>query len=77
MALDILKINNWFKTALTSEIDSLRKEIALTPRQDKVFEMFYLLKKPIDYIADECNVCIMVINMELKLIRQKILRVLP
>jgi hypothetical protein len=76
MSATVKKVNAWFKQALKSEIEKLRDDLSLTPRQDKIFELFYLKKKPIDVIADESNCCIMVINCELQTIRHKIIRVI-
>ena len=68
--------SNLFLGSGSFEYEKLRDDLSLTPRQDKIFELFYLKKKPIDVIADESNCCIMVINCELQIIRHKIIRVI-
>ena len=42
----------------------------------KIFEMFYIKKQNIDFIADSLCVCKIVVNNELKIIRNKIARIL-
>lgn len=48
----------------------------LTERQSKIFDMFYIQKKDIRFIADTLYVSVSVINCELRLIREKMLRVI-
>lgn len=69
-------INSFFKTAVKSDIDNIRSKIILSERQEKIFEMYYIKKQPIGFIADSLCVCPMVINNELKIIRQKLLKII-
>ncbi|MCM1223342.1 MAG: hypothetical protein NC548_53705 [Lachnospiraceae bacterium] len=62
------KINRFFKTAVKSGV-------VFTDRQRKIYTMFYLKRQDINFIADTLCVCPMVIGKELKIIRQKIARV--
>lgn len=48
----------------------------LTDRQETIYRMYYLKDKDINYIADTLNVCVGVVNKELKIIRKKILLIL-
>ena len=76
MSKETIKINTFFRDALKSDIESVRNSIALSERQESVFNMFYVRKNDIGFIADSLNVCVSVINEELKRIRKKIIRVL-
>lgn len=76
MSQTIRKINNFFKNAISSDIEKINKNIILSERQEIIFRMKYLQKKDINFIADSLNVCSMVINNELKIIRKKIVRIL-
>lgn len=76
MSQTIRKINNFFKNAISSDIEKINKNIVLSERQEIIFKMKYLQKKDINFIADSLNVCPMVINNELKIIRKKIVRIL-
>lgn len=76
MSQTIRKINNFFKNAISSDIEKINKNIILSERQEIIFRMKYLQKKDINFIADSLNVCPMVINNELKIIRKKIVRIL-
>lgn len=76
MSKDIKRINTFFRTALKDDVDSLRERIILSQRQERIFDMFYVRKNDIGFIADSLNVCVSVVNDELRLIRVKILRVI-
>ena len=76
MSAIIRSINNFFRKAIKKDIDRISSEIILSERQKKIFEMFYIQKKNIDFIADSLCVCRMVVNNELKAIRGKIAKVL-
>ena len=76
MSKIIKNINNFFKKAVKKDIDKINNEIVLSERQQKIFEMFYIKKQNIDFIADSLCVCKMVVNNELKIIRIKIARIL-
>lgn len=69
-------INDFFKNALKSDVDIIKDKILLTERQEQIFEMYYIKKKNVNYIADTLFVCPMVINKELKTIREKIIKIL-
>lgn len=76
MSQTIRKINNFFNNAISSDIEKINKNIILSERQEIIFKMKYLQKKDINFIADSLNVCSMVVNNELKIIRKKIVRIL-
>lgn len=75
--LDLIKfINSFFKQAVKEDVDNVKSKIILSERQEKIFEMFYIKRNDINFIADTLGVCPMVINNELKTIRQKIIKVI-
>lgn len=56
MSKDIKRINTFFRTALKDDVDSLRERIILSQRQERIFDMFYVRKNDIGFIADSLNV---------------------
>lgn len=76
MSVIIKSINNFFRKAIKKDIDKINSQLILSDRQKQIFEMFYIQKQNIDFIADSLCVCKMVINNELKIIREKLARVL-
>ena len=74
---DLIKfINSFFKQAIKEDVNEVKSKIILSERQEKIFEMFYIKRNDINFIADTLGVCPMVINNELKTIRQKIIKVI-
>ena len=76
MSQTVKNINALFKTAIRSEINELMSKLALSDRQTKIFEMFYIQKKDIWMISNEIGICEAVVNRELKKIRTKIAKVM-
>ena len=76
MSKIIKKINDFFRNAIKKDVDKINNELVLSERQQKIFEMFYIKKQNIDFIADSLCVCKMVVNSELKIIRNKIAKIL-
>ena len=72
MFTTVRAINGWFRLAKKSDIDKILSEIILSERQEKIFEMFYLKKHDIGFIADSLFVSPTVVSVELKAIRDKI-----
>ena len=74
---DLIKfINSFFKQTIKEDVNDVKSKIILSERQEKIFEMFYIKRNDINFIADTLGVCTMVINNELKAIRQKIIKVI-
>ena len=74
---DLIKfINSFFKQAIKENVNEVKSKIILSERQEKIFEMFYIKRNDINFIADTLGVCPMVINNELKAIRQKIIKII-
>lgn len=72
MNATVRKINQWFKTATRADVNDLLSKIILSERQTRVFEMFYLKRQNIGFIADTLCCSPTVISEELFLIRDKI-----
>lgn len=72
MFATVRAINKFFRLVKKSELDNIMSEVILSDRQKEVFDMFYLKRKNIGYIADTLCVSQTVINVELKAIRDKI-----
>ena len=69
---DVLRVNHFFKFANRADVDSVLARIILSERQIKIFDMFYLKRQNVNFIADSLYVSPAVINRELKSIREKI-----
>ena len=69
-------INGYFRNAVKSDVNEVLSKLILTERQNKIFNMFYLEKQDINFIADSLNVCRSVVNTELHLIRSKVKKVI-
>jgi len=52
MSATVRKINDWFRTATRADVNELLEKIVLSDRQTRIFEMFYLKRKNIGFIAD-------------------------
>lgn len=76
MSATTKRINKFFRNAVKKDIDNVKDSIILSERQKKIFEMFYIQKQGIDFIADTLCVCRMVVNNELKTIRMKLEKIL-
>ena len=70
-------INAYFKIATRADVNELLSKIILSERQTRIFEMFYLKRQNIGFIADTLGFSERVISEELDLIRCKILSVIP
>lgn len=68
-------VNKFFKDATRTEIETVKSEIILSDRQAIIFQMFYEKRKDVNYIADTIGCCAMVVNIELKRIRSKLMKV--
>ena len=71
-----IKVNAYFKAAIKKDVDFIKDSIILTDRQSKIFEMYYIQKQSVTYIADTLNSCRATICSELKTIRERILKVI-
>ena len=72
MSEETKKINTFFKTARKSDVEKVTSDVLFTDRQRKKFDMFYIQKHDVNFIADSINVSADTINKELKNIRKKI-----
>lgn len=72
MSATVIKINEWFRSATRADVNELLEKIVLSIRQTRVFEMFYIKRQNIGFIADELGFSERVISEELEVIRSKI-----
>lgn len=77
MSATVRKINDWFRNANRYDVNELLEKIILSDRQARIFEMFYLKRQNIGFIADTLGFSERVISEELDLIRCKISAVIP
>lgn len=70
--MSIKEINQWFRDANRYDVNELLSKIILSERQTRVFEMFYIKRQNIGFIADTLGFSERVINEELNTIRCKI-----
>ena len=69
-------VNKFFKTAIKSEVDEIKDKILLSERQEDIFDMYYIKKQDVNFIADTLNICPIVVSNELRLIRFKLMKIL-
>lgn len=74
MSETVRKINKWFENANRYDVNILLDKIVLSERQTRIFEMFYLKRQNIGFIADTLGFSERVIKEELEKIRDKIER---
>ena len=77
MLTTVRKINEWFRTANRYDVNELLEKIILSDRQARIFEMFYIKRQNIGFIADKLCFSQTVICEELNIIRDKIKRAIP
>lgn len=68
------RVNEFFKLATKSEISKIKNELYFSDHLLQVFEMFYIQKKDIDFIAYKTNYSRGKIESDLRLIRKKLNR---
>ncbi len=71
MSTKVRQINSFFKQANRSDVDRILDKIILSERQQKVFDMYYIKKQDVGFIADTLNFSYTVIKTEIKTIRDK------
>ena len=65
-------VNAFFRDAIRKDVDGLAYDLLLTSRQEKIYEMFYIQRQDINFIADTIGCCPRVVQKELRTIRKKI-----
>ncbi len=77
MTLNTVRIvNRFFSKATKSDIDKILSEIVLSDRQSKVFDMYFIKKHNVGFIADDMFVSPTVIYREIYRIRNKVFQVI-
>lgn len=69
-------VNEFFREAVRKDVEGLACELLLSDRQLRVYDMFYLKRHDINFIADTIGCCPRVVQKELKTIRKKIVNAL-
>lgn len=70
------KINQFFRLATRKEVQEIKDKIYISEHLERVFKMYYLEKKSINYIADTTGYGVTKINNDLRLLREKINKLL-
>lgn len=70
------KINQFFRLATRKEVQEIKDKIYISEHLEQVFNMYYIQKKSISYIADTTGYGITKINSDLRLLREKINKLL-
>ena len=70
------KINKLLKLATKSEVQEIKDKIYISEHLEEVFNLFYIQKQDIEFIAYKTGYSIPKINQDLKLIREKINKLL-
>lgn len=70
------RVNEFFKLATKSEVTKIKEELYFSDHLQEVFDMFYIQKKDIDYIAYKTNFSKGKIEADLRLIRKKLSRLI-
>lgn len=66
------RINEFFRYATRSEVRQIKDNIYISEHLNQVFEMFYIQKKDIDYIAYTTGYSRGKIEADLRLLRSKL-----
>ena len=66
------KVNGFFNKAGKSDVEDVTSDVLFSDRQKQVFDMFYIQKHDVNFIADTLCVSADTINKELRKIRDKI-----
>lgn len=76
MSAIVKKVNLFFRNANKSDIGKILDEVILSDRQRKVFDLYYIQKHDISFIADKLNSSYSVIKSEIQSVREKIYQVI-
>ena len=70
------RINEFFKSATRNEVKHIKDNIYISEHLEKVFDMFYIQKLDINYIAYKTGYSRAKIEADLRLLRSKINKLL-
>ena len=76
MSATVKRVNSFFRSANRADVDRILSEVILSERQRKIFDMYYIQKHDVGFIADTLNASYSVIKSEIKEIRLKISRII-
>lgn len=66
------RVNEFFKSATRNEVKEIKDNIYISEHLEKVFDMFYIQKKDIEYIAFTTGYSRGKIEADLRLLRKKL-----
>lgn len=66
------RVNEFFKSATRQEVKQVKDNIYISEHLEKVFDMFYIQKKDIEYIAFITGYSRGKIEADLRLLRKKL-----
>ena len=69
-------VNGFFRDAVRKDVEGLAYELLLSDRQLRIYDMFYLQKQDINFIADTVGCSATVVQRELRRIRKKLVNAL-
>lgn len=72
MSDSVKRVNSFFRHAVKRDIEGLEDQLLLTDRQYKIYSLFYIEKKDINFISDTVFVSPRAVEKELRIIRKKI-----
>ena len=70
------RINQFFRLATRKEVQEVKDKIYISEHLEQVFRMYYIERKNIGYIADITGYGVTKINNDLKLLREKISKII-
>lgn len=77
MTLNTVRIvNRFFNKATKSDIDKVMSEIILSERQSKVYDLYFIKRHNVGFIADSLFISPTVIYREINRIRNKVFGVI-
>lgn len=66
------RVNEFFRSATRNEVKQIKDELYISEHLNEVFEMFYLQRKDIEYIAYTTGYSRGKIEADLRLLRRKL-----
>lgn len=66
------RVNEFFRSATRNEVKQVKDELYISEHLNEVFEMFYLQRKDIEYIAYTTGYSRGKIEADLRLLRRKL-----
>lgn len=74
MSESVRRVNGFFRNAVKRDIEGLHEQLLLTDRQYRIYSLFYIERKDINYISDCVYISPRAVEKELRVIRKKIVK---